>query len=77
MQTPAAPLCVDDQYYIQWKPTETIWRQNILTNRQTYKPTLLYAYFIFIYLFKKALTVLHGPLAYPNGLLDLHIETFW
>jgi hypothetical protein len=28
-------------------------------------------------LFKKALTVLRGPLAYPNGLLDLHIETFW
>jgi hypothetical protein len=27
-------------------------------------------------LFKKALTVLRGPLAYPNGLLDLHIETF-
>jgi hypothetical protein len=27
--------------------------------------------------FKKALTVLRGPLAYPNGLLDLHIETFW
>jgi hypothetical protein len=25
---------------------------------------------------KKALTVLHGPLAYPNGLLDLHMETF-
>jgi hypothetical protein len=25
---------------------------------------------------KKALTVLRGPLAYPNGLLDLHIETF-
>jgi hypothetical protein len=24
--------------------------------------------------FKKALTVLCGPLAYPNGLLDLHIE---
>jgi hypothetical protein len=24
---------------------------------------------------KKALTVLHGPLAYPNGLLDLHIIT--
>jgi hypothetical protein len=23
------------------------------------------------------LTVLRGPLAYPNGLLDLHIETFW
>jgi hypothetical protein len=23
--------------------------------------------------FKKALTVLRGPLAYPNGLLDLHI----
>jgi hypothetical protein len=27
--------------------------------------------------FQKALTVLRGPLAYPNGLLDLHIETFW
>jgi hypothetical protein len=27
--------------------------------------------------FLKALTVLRGPLAYPNGLLDLHIETFW
>jgi hypothetical protein len=26
--------------------------------------------------FKKALTVLRGPLAYPNGLLDLHIEKF-
>jgi hypothetical protein len=25
---------------------------------------------------KKALTVLRGPFAYPNGLLDLHIETF-
>jgi hypothetical protein len=26
---------------------------------------------------KKALTVLRGPLAYPNGLLDLHIlETY-
>jgi hypothetical protein len=25
---------------------------------------------------KKALTVFRGPLAYPNGLLDLHIETF-
>jgi hypothetical protein len=30
----------------------------------------------FLYLFKKALTVLRGPLAHPNGLLDLHIETF-
>jgi hypothetical protein len=29
-----------------------------------------------IIFFKKALTILHGPLAYPNGLLDLHIETF-
>jgi len=27
--------------------------------------------------FLKAFTVLRGPLAYPNGLLDLHIETFW
>jgi hypothetical protein len=26
--------------------------------------------------FLKVLTVLRGPLAYPNGLLDLHIETF-
>jgi hypothetical protein len=26
--------------------------------------------------FLKELTVLRGPLAYPNGLLDLHIETF-
>jgi hypothetical protein len=26
--------------------------------------------------FKKALTVLRGPLAYPNGLLDLDAETF-
>jgi hypothetical protein len=26
--------------------------------------------------FLKALTVLSGPLAYPNGLLDLHTETF-
>jgi hypothetical protein len=25
---------------------------------------------------KKVLTVLRGPLAYPNGLLDLHRETF-
>jgi hypothetical protein len=25
---------------------------------------------------KKAVTVLRGSLAYPNGLLDLHIETF-
>jgi hypothetical protein len=31
--------------------------------------------FTFVF-FKKALTVLRGPLAYPNGLLDLHIETF-
>jgi hypothetical protein len=30
----------------------------------------------FIFLKKKVLTILHGPLAYPNGLLDLHIETF-
>jgi hypothetical protein len=31
----------------------------------------------FIYkIHKKALTVLRGPLTYPNGLLDLHIETF-
>jgi hypothetical protein len=29
-----------------------------------------------IYFFLKALTVVCGPLAYPNGLLDLHIETF-
>jgi hypothetical protein len=28
------------------------------------------------YSFKKALTVLRGPLAYPNGILDLYIETF-
>jgi hypothetical protein len=28
------------------------------------------------YIFLKALTVLRGPLAYPNGLLDLYIETF-
>jgi hypothetical protein len=28
------------------------------------------------YFFKKALTILRGHLAYPNGLLDLHIETF-
>jgi hypothetical protein len=26
---------------------------------------------------KKALTVLRGPLAYPNGLLDLHIRDIW
>jgi hypothetical protein len=26
--------------------------------------------------FLKVLTVLRGRLAYPNGLLDLHIETF-
>jgi hypothetical protein len=32
---------------------------------------------ICFFLFRKALTVLRGPLAYPNGLLDLHIETFW
>jgi hypothetical protein len=31
---------------------------------------------IFFLFSKKALTVLQGPLAYPNGLLDLHIETF-
>jgi hypothetical protein len=31
---------------------------------------------MFFFCFKKALTVLHGPLAYPNGLLDLHIETY-
>jgi hypothetical protein len=30
----------------------------------------------FFFLKKKALTVLSGHLAYPNGLLDLHIETF-
>jgi hypothetical protein len=28
------------------------------------------------FFFKKALTALRGPLAYPNGLLDLHIEIF-
>jgi hypothetical protein len=27
-------------------------------------------------IFLKALTVLRGHVAYPNGLLDLHIETF-
>jgi hypothetical protein len=41
---------------------------------------LLQNVFIIEYLFffkkKKALTVLRGPLAYPNGLLNLHIETF-
>jgi hypothetical protein len=31
---------------------------------------------VYAFLYKKALTVLRGPLAYPNGLLDLHIETF-
>jgi hypothetical protein len=31
---------------------------------------------VFIF-FKKALAVLRGLLVYPNGLLDLHIETFW
>jgi hypothetical protein len=32
--------------------------------------------FTFMFFFKKALTILRGPLAYPNGLIDLHIETF-
>jgi hypothetical protein len=31
---------------------------------------------IIIIIFLKG-TVLRGPLAYPNGLLDLHIETIW
>jgi hypothetical protein len=30
----------------------------------------------FTYFFLKALTVLRRPLAYPNGLLDPHIEIF-
>jgi hypothetical protein len=34
-------------------------------------------YMILTIIFLKTLTVLRGPLAYPNGLLDLHIETFW
>jgi hypothetical protein len=46
------------------------WRGAQLKHRDIL--TLLYLFF-----FKKALTVLRGPLAYPNGLLDLHIETFW
>jgi hypothetical protein len=29
---------------------------------------------LYLYLFLKALTALRGPLAYPNGLLDLHID---
>jgi hypothetical protein len=29
-----------------------------------------------MFFLKKALTVLRGHLAYPNGLLELHIETF-
>jgi hypothetical protein len=33
-------------------------------------------FIIIIIIFKKALTVLRGPLVYPNGLLDLYIETF-
>jgi hypothetical protein len=41
----------------------------------TVKETL--KFFIHIHFcFKKAFTVLHEPLAYPNGLLDLHTETF-
>jgi hypothetical protein len=36
--------------------------------------TVNHIYIFFLLL--KALTVLRGPLAYPNGLLDLHIGTF-
>jgi hypothetical protein len=35
------------------------------------------AVFSYVHVFLKALTVLRGHLAYTNGLLDLHIETFW
>jgi hypothetical protein len=33
-------------------------------------------YIVFFYFLKKALTVLRGPMAYPNELLDLYIDTF-
>jgi hypothetical protein len=50
-------------------PNTPSWRGDQLKKAQGQ----LYLYLNF--LFKKALTVLHGPLAYPTGLLDLHIET--
>jgi hypothetical protein len=39
-------------------------------------PIKLIFYTELISVYRKALTVLRGPLAYPSGLLDLHIETF-
>jgi hypothetical protein len=48
-------------------PNTPSWRDVQLKHRD----------FTFNIFFKKALIVLRGPLAYPNELLDLHIETFW
>jgi hypothetical protein len=43
-------------------------------SQSLYRLSSFISYMFIIFL--KALTLLRGPLAYPNGLLDLHIETF-
>jgi len=48
----------------------------LITNERVFRMSGLIIIIIII-IIKKALTLLRGPLAYPNGLLDLHIETFW
>jgi hypothetical protein len=51
-------------------------QQNNKTGSVANFKVLSVSHFHHDFFFKKALTVLRGPLAYPNGLLDLHIETF-
>jgi hypothetical protein len=90
LQCTGLPRLADMQTYLSQQNSENDTACNIRISKtlepftqgkhSNDKKENIYMFYLNIYsflsFFKKALTVLRGPLAYPNGLLDLHIETF-